>query len=156
MPMWGVANLLAFMPWTRRCHLEAALASSRDALERLEHDHTARYLVCRLCEAALRLNRLPVFRDAVQRYRSYLSSEITEGEFMPRQHAYLVKVIPLFDQLLGLAPGGDAQPMNQAVLPYLSRGYPLWLVSRWVAILRLTQPMHRWLAIALRGWLLQR
>ncbi len=78
--MWAVANYLMSLrasdvPFGSREDLDELHASSRDALEALPHDHTARYVVCVLCETTLRKKMEEAFVDHVNRFEAILMDD---------------------------------------------------------------------------------
>jgi tetratricopeptide (TPR) repeat protein len=102
--MWAVANYsLSLRKFPRdifcREHLDELYATSRDVLERLPHDSTARYHAATLCEAAIRLGRQAEFLEYVTRHDALLRDENRE-HWMPGLYEALPRVLLRFRDLL--------------------------------------------------------
>lgn len=135
-------------------NVEEIYASSRDALERLPHDQTALYLVCAMCEAALRCGWDDEFRAGMQRYRTYFEAK-DSGHFMPPQARCLPAVLRLFAELVDAADAWDAHMLNREIRPFVLGKYPDWIEEQWLKRLAplVSDRRCRWIA---RWWAVQR
>lgn len=89
-----MANYTLSIPRTRRHHLEEVVATCRDALTDLPHDHCARYLTFMQAEACALLNDeeglLAVWRDR----RAYFDGALDKGEYFKTEEKYLLTDLP--------------------------------------------------------------
>ena len=92
--MWSLANYMLCLSRFRRGHLEEVIATCRDALADLPHDHCARYLACMQAEAcALMGNQeglLAVWGDR----RGYFDGEVKNGEYFKPSQKHLLSDLP--------------------------------------------------------------
>ena len=93
-PMWSLATYMLCLSRFRRGHLEEVIATCRDALADLPHDHCARYLACMQAEAcALMGNQeglLAVWGDR----RGYFDGEVKNGEYFKPSQKHLLSDLP--------------------------------------------------------------
>lgn len=98
--MWVIANyVLCFNRRRKKDRLEI-LASCRDALAILPHDHAAKGLAHLLAEMCALLGDTEAFREAWTRYGVYYTGEVEEGEWLEKEHAHLLREIPRLGRLL--------------------------------------------------------
>jgi tetratricopeptide (TPR) repeat protein len=92
--MWSLANYMRSLSRFRQRDLEEVIATCRDALADLPHDHCARYLVCLEAEAcALAGDKdglLAVWNDR----REYFKGELKKNEYFNAPEKYLMREIP--------------------------------------------------------------
>jgi len=124
--------------------LEEIHTNSCDALERLEHDWTARYLVLNMCEAALRLGRYDVFLAHMDEYRAYVELEPDDSRhYMSATYGYMPGILLVFDKLLRLEKPGKGQLAGleeEMAKQALRSNVPKWVVADWFACLERVSP----------------
>jgi cellulose synthase operon protein C len=98
--MWSLANYMRSLSRFRHRDLREVMATCRDALANLPHDHCARYLVCLQAEAcALADDKdglLAVWNDR----REYFKGELNKNEYFNAPEKYLMREIPDLVQAL--------------------------------------------------------
>ncbi|MBN1418649.1 MAG: tetratricopeptide repeat protein [Planctomycetes bacterium] len=135
--MWAVAvysSSLRARPrdilWTGpREDLEELHATSRDALDRLAHDHTARYHACTLCETFLRFGRDQEFAAAYERYRG-LIEDASADHWMPPESEAAARVLPRFHRLLGAEDPRDVVRLTRGLRSLAP--FPSWVIREWI------------------------
>jgi tetratricopeptide (TPR) repeat protein len=92
--MWSLANYMRSLSRFRHRDLREVIASCRDALANLRHDHCARYLVCLQAEACAlggdKDGLLAVWNDR----REYFKGELKKDEYFNAPEKYLMREIP--------------------------------------------------------------
>jgi tetratricopeptide (TPR) repeat protein len=92
--MWALANYVQSLSRFRKSNLEEVVATCRDALANLTHDHCARYLTCMQAEACALLGDkeglLAVWRDR----RGYFGGELNKSEYFYASEKHLIYDIP--------------------------------------------------------------
>ena len=99
-PMWVVANYLLSITGLRSKNLREVLATSRDALAGLPHDHCAKYLAHRQAEAAVLLGDRPAFRKIWKTYRNYFDARAEAPEWFEARRRHLLLDIPIIGRAL--------------------------------------------------------
>jgi hypothetical protein len=129
-------------PGERLDLLRRLLASSRDALATLHHDHTARFLACCYCEAALRLGLQVEFLAAMDAYHAYLEmpAEQAGNAYMPDDYAFAPAVLSRFACLLREASADavrvKALYLEAAAYAAHDRAHPAWVAATLYRCLR--------------------
>src|SRR5262249_43668658 len=81
-----------------------------DALAKLPHDHTARFLANALADALIRLDDLAGLREVLLKHRALFSGALRKDEFFPRRRNYLLDRIPA---LVALAEKNDSAALRR-------------------------------------------
>ena len=118
--------------------LEELYATSRDVLEHLQHDHSARYHIATLCEATLRLRKQEEFIQLTETYRTELEDE-EFGYWMPEEGAAMPEVLFLFRDLLEMPPRDWPRIEDQRRRMNILRAkakLPPWVRELWRSLLR--------------------
>jgi tetratricopeptide (TPR) repeat protein len=92
--MWSLANYMQCLSCFRRRDLEERIATCRDALANLPHDHCARYLTCMQAEAYALLGDKEGLRAIWRDRRGYFSGELMKGEYFKASEKHLIYDIP--------------------------------------------------------------
>ncbi|MCP4692632.1 MAG: hypothetical protein GY859_31620, partial [Desulfobacterales bacterium] len=134
--MWGVVNYLmslraSGLPLGLREDLDELHASSRDALEALPHDHTARYVVCVLCETTLRKKMDEAFVNHVNRFEAILRDD-DEQWWMGPDYAWAPAFFLLFRDLMIEEDAGRVSHLFKKLEEYTSISHPWvqWTIFR--------------------------
>jgi hypothetical protein len=93
--MWVLANYLLCIPRLRRVDLEEVIATCRDALAELPHDHCARYLAYMEAEACALAGDKPGLTTVWDKYTRHFEGLPDKGEFFPKSLEYLVDDLPV-------------------------------------------------------------
>ena len=150
--MWSVVNyLLAVAPddslKTPRARMQEQFAASRDCLQTLAFDHTARYVCCLYCEAALRLGDNAAFAAGIERYRAVLADEKTEYWIYNRRK-HLPHTLLLFEALDNAANPKECWEISRKLKRRLGYAAPFsWIARTWWQRTRgkLSWPRRLWL-----------
>jgi tetratricopeptide (TPR) repeat protein len=98
--MWLITNYLAcFSRWPRK-NLREILASCRDALTGLPHDHCARYLAHVQAEMCAVLGDSEGLRQTCETYAAYFGTELELEEWFKAEDRHLLHDIPEMARLL--------------------------------------------------------
>ncbi len=154
--MWGVTNYLLSVSVNDalsapRDRLLEQFESSRDCLQTLAFDHTARYVACLYCEAALRLGKYAEFAEGVERYRTLLEDDNAEY-WMYQRRKHLPKTLLLFKTLYETNNPKEAWAISRKLKQNLSDRFS-WLASlSWIAPLWWRQTRDK-LSLPRRVWM---
>jgi tetratricopeptide (TPR) repeat protein len=92
--MWSLANYMQSLSRFRKSNLNEVIATCRDALANLTHDHCARYLTCMQAEACALVGDkeglLAVWCDR----RGYFGGELKKSEYFNASEKHLIHDIP--------------------------------------------------------------
>ncbi len=115
--MWVVCSYVISIPRQSENDFREIRRSAQEALQRLPHDHTARYLACTLVEMCILLDDSPALRQAFEDYSRYLTGTKLDSEWFPDQRRYLFDELPHVQQRI-LAEGrpGDLPGMRKRIL----------------------------------------
>ena len=132
--MWGVTNYLrAVVPEdsliTPQYRISEQFESSRDCLQRLAFDHTARYMCCLYCEAALRLEKYENFSEGIEHYRSLLEDTQTEY-WMPQKRQHLPEVLLLLKDLYNANCPTETWKISRRLKRRIRSAFP-WIAPVW-------------------------
>ncbi|MCP4371977.1 MAG: hypothetical protein GY797_28240 [Deltaproteobacteria bacterium] len=138
--MWAVINyLLAVAPndslKTPLEQITEQFESSRDCLQTLAFDHTARYMCCLYCEAALRLGNDEEFSQGVERYRSLLEDEQTEYWIFHKRRR-LPKTLLLFKALYDTDNSAEAWQISRELNRHRPFLFVSWIAPTWFKLTR--------------------
>ncbi len=138
--MWAVINyLLAVAPndslKTPLEQITEQFESSHDCLQTLAFDHTARYMCCLYCEAALRLGNDEEFSQGVERYRSLLEDEQTEYWIFHKRRR-LPKTLLLFKALYDTDNSAEAWQISRELNRHRPFLFVSWIAPTWFKLTR--------------------
>jgi hypothetical protein len=92
--MWMVTNYVLCHRLLGRKNLEETRATCADALAKLPHDHTARYLAHVLADANIQLKDMDTLRAVMIKHRNLFTGALHKSEFFPERRKYLLDRIP--------------------------------------------------------------
>jgi len=98
--MWTITNYIQSLSPLRREGLQEILATCRDALANLPHDHCARYLAHVQAESAVLLDDQQGFRGVWERYRPYFDCRETTNEWFEARRKHLLSEVPMMARYL--------------------------------------------------------
>ena len=100
--LWVVSNLVVAIQNSKNLNKNQQLKliheHTSDAIQHLRADHTHQYMVCKYCEAALRLGRIKDFISCVDQFVTVLS-DTESGCWQPEDDIHLPWVILQFSRL---------------------------------------------------------
>jgi tetratricopeptide (TPR) repeat protein len=88
--MWMLANYLIALPRMSQSGCDEVIRTCREALEKLPHDHCARYLVYMGAEACVLIGDREGLMAFCETHRGYVAGTPQPGEFFPAWQRYLV------------------------------------------------------------------
>jgi len=91
---WALANYLQCLSRFRKRGLEEVIATCKDALADLPHDHCSRYLACMQAEACALSGDKSGLLDVWQLRRGYFGGDLKPDEYFRANHKYLLYDIP--------------------------------------------------------------
>jgi hypothetical protein len=97
--MWMIANYVGCLSRLRQADLREIVASSRDALRSLPHDHCARYLAHAGAEACALLGDKRRLQETWELYTNYFDCKESDKEWFPGRRN-LVTEIPMLVRFL--------------------------------------------------------
>jgi tetratricopeptide (TPR) repeat protein len=92
--MWMIVNYVLACPSLTTNDKRIIMATCQDALNRLPHDHTAKYMAHILAEMQILLGDLEAFRAAFARYRPLFGGNLRQQEYFVKRQRYLLAAIP--------------------------------------------------------------
>jgi hypothetical protein len=92
--MWMVTNYVLSYRFPGRKDFEDIRAACTDALAKLPHDHTARYLAYALADANIQLKDMAALRGVLLKHRNLFSGALLKSEFFADRQKYLLDRIP--------------------------------------------------------------
>lgn len=92
--MWSLANYMQSLSRFRRRDLEEIIATCRDALTDLAHDHCARYLACMQAEACALAGDEKGLIAVWQERLAYFRTELKKNEYFKASEKHLIYDIP--------------------------------------------------------------
>ena len=133
--LWALSNSIVSIENSRKItekeKLELILDNARHALDVLPPDHTIQYMACKYCEAALRLERINEFMDAVHQFENILS-DVKSGYWQPADNSHLPWVILQINQLLRAEKPDIPDALSEAFSSELAdRNLPSWVQRSW-------------------------
>ena len=93
-PMWSLANYVQCLSRFRRRELEEVIATCRDSLADLPHDHCAHYLACMQAEALALVGDKEGLLVVWQDRRAYFDGGLKMGEYFRAGQTHLLYDIP--------------------------------------------------------------
>jgi hypothetical protein len=142
--MWMITNYVQTLSPVRRKQLQELLATCRDALATLPHDHCARYLAHVQAETQVLLGDQHGFRNTWNQYRSYFDCSEVAGEWFETGRKYLLTEVPMMSRYL-----------QEGQLAMLQKGRRSWrwkhisdlILTRWRAAGVARVPWWTWLLV---------
>lgn len=131
--------------------------ASRDALDMLPSDHTARFHACIILDTALRLKRHAEYALLWERYKDLITSDDAR-HFTPEGYAPMLPLVSIFGQLLHTRNKREAHAPIRQLLRLTLRWQDLWIAGAWMACGRGRVSWPRLLAtafavvVAAAGW----
>ena len=98
--MWMVANYVLSHRFVGRGNFEEIRSACSDALAKLPHDHTARYLAHILADANIQLKDMDGLRAVLLKHRNLFTGALLKSEFFTKRQNYLLDRIPALVSLL--------------------------------------------------------
>jgi len=134
--MWMLSNYVLCISRLSRERLDEVIATCRDALALLAHDHCARYLACMGAEALAMAGDREGLLVFWQKYARYFEGLPARGEFFPQSQRYLLYDLPVSVRLLQQNDGPG----------YRRTIWTMWLKRLWSQQIRVR---GKWLFILL-------
>jgi predicted Zn-dependent protease len=128
---------------TQKEKLQLILENARKALKVLPLDHTTQYVVCKYCEAALRLDESDEFLAAALQYENILS-DTESGYWREVEDPHLPWVILQFKRLLEIKETDSLQLLSKAFKSELAnRKVGPWVRPEWKRYMQQIANKHR-------------